>query len=881
MSPWRARGRRGLVASGRPGPSPPRWWSLLGGTHVATTDFGPPVTDRVSAAVAALPADAGLAVDGRAVGWAQWAHRDRRPLRDLRAEVYSVPVATGLRGLPGGAARLAGLRRGAGHHRRARRPRAPPRPGPVGRAGVDLGGRGPRLPPVGAPVSTSATRRARGHPDVVGAAVAALLATLVAVLSLRVWEWRPGVPPSLVGDSPVVLTQVDDILVNGWFWSNEAVGFPLGQNASFFPELNVIHVLGVKALGLLGGDAATVGALYFFLGYPLVAVTTYLLARSERLARPASVVVAVLFAAAPYHAERFEHLWLASYWTLPLGLWVVLAVARGRTPFDPGRSGGRRRLVLTLLALTLVGLSGAYYAGFTLILLAAALVLRAGAGRPPGWWRGGLASMAWLGAVAALPLVAAKVGMSGTTLTGPRPATRSPLESERYAGRVIDLLLPWEGHRLEPLAALTQAYTAAGRPVTETLALGLVGVAGTRRPRAHRPAGAGHGTTGARPAAAVGRALDRRPWRSTRSAAWAASSRSSPRPSCAPGRASPSSSCCSALLAVGSLAEPPPPRRPGRRAPRARPRRRRARPDEPGAGAPVRRHRGPARRHPLLHRSAGGRHGAGVRGAPAAGHALPRGLPARGVRRQRPAPAAPDDPSARVEPRRHERHPGRATGPSGSTSPTRGAGRRAPGRRVLRGRGRHRGRGPDRTRGGGADLDLSGSRWPARPTVASSPGRCPSRAPRRTPTVNACSARCSSGSQRGPSRWTTRTSSRRAGPGRGSRRRTCRARPCDGIEVTMDVTALGADQRDVVVRDGDAGGRAGDRRRRPGHAPELRRRRPRGLPPARPSRWTATPSATTADNSVSARFENLRVALSGPERVVSLHDQARTRAVFP
>ena len=67
---------------------------LLGGSHVASNDFGPPVSDRVSAAVASLPATAGLAVDGRAVGWTQWAHPDRRPMRDLRAEVYSVPVAT-------------------------------------------------------------------------------------------------------------------------------------------------------------------------------------------------------------------------------------------------------------------------------------------------------------------------------------------------------------------------------------------------------------------------------------------------------------------------------------------------------------------------------------------------------------------------------------------------------------------------------------------------------------------------------------------------------------------------------------------------------------------------------------------------------------------
>ncbi|MFW5470906.1 hypothetical protein ACOCJ4_12770 [Knoellia sp. CPCC 206435] len=332
---------------------------------------------------------------------------------------------------------------------------------------------------MGAQVKMARKRGAQVRADVVGAVWAAALATAIAGFSLRVWDWRPGSPPSLLGDSPVVLTQIHQILTEGWFWTTQAVGFPLGQNASFFPELNVIHVLGVKGIGLLGGDAASVGAVYFFLGFPLVALTTYLLGRSERLSVPASVVVAVLFAVAPYHAERFEHLWLASYWTVPLGLWVVFAVARGVSPFDAQRRPPGRRLAVTLLALTLVGLSGAYYAGFTLILLAAALVLRAGNGRSSGWWRGGLVSMVWLGFVAALPLVAAKVGMAGTAMTGPRPATRTALESERYAGRLVDLFLPWEGHRIEPLAALTQAYRAAGRPVTETLSLGVVGAAGS------------------------------------------------------------------------------------------------------------------------------------------------------------------------------------------------------------------------------------------------------------------------------------------------------------------------------------------------------------------------------------------------------------------
>lgn len=328
---------------------------------------------------------------------------------------------------------------------------------------------------------TAALTRQLRHPDVLGAVSTVVLASLVAVTSLRLWQWHPGIPLSLDGDSPVVLTQLRDIVVNGWFWSNDAIGFPFGQTSSFFPELNVIHIVGVKALGLFSSDPATIGALYFALGYPLAGLTAYLLARSQRLTVPASVVVGVLFAAAPGHSERFEHLWLASYWTVPLATWVVIEVARGRTPWDVGAPTGpgrRRRTALMVTALVIVGLSGAYYAGFTLILLLTAATLRAGAGRERAWWRAGLVTMAITAAVAALPLAAARIGMSGTPLTGPRPATRSALESERYAGRLVDLVLPWEGHRLEPLAALTTAYRNAGRPVTETLALGLVGVVG-------------------------------------------------------------------------------------------------------------------------------------------------------------------------------------------------------------------------------------------------------------------------------------------------------------------------------------------------------------------------------------------------------------------
>lgn len=52
-----------------------------------------PLAGKVDRAVAALPAGSRVAVDAFASGWVVWAHPEVEPLRDLRVEVYSPPVA--------------------------------------------------------------------------------------------------------------------------------------------------------------------------------------------------------------------------------------------------------------------------------------------------------------------------------------------------------------------------------------------------------------------------------------------------------------------------------------------------------------------------------------------------------------------------------------------------------------------------------------------------------------------------------------------------------------------------------------------------------------------------------------------------------------------
>ncbi|MBD3784014.1 MAG: hypothetical protein IE926_13880 [Micrococcales bacterium] len=322
-------------------------------------------------------------------------------------------------------------------------------------------------------------RRAREVPWL---AATVLVAFAVGAWSLRLWEWDPRNPIALGWDHTQISMQLKDIHDHGWYWRNPDLGFPLGQDGSFFPELNVIHMLAIKALDLVMPGTFTAGSVYFVLSFPLTGATGYLLARSQGLSRAAGFVLGVLLANAPGHAERFGHLYLAQYWVVPVALWLVLEVARGRALLSPAgatvpRWRGGRTLV-TVAAVVVVGLSGVYYVAFTLVLLlVAALGRRFGGGTPADLLRG-LAVMAGIVVGIALPLAAARLGLRGDLVTGRVPAQRNPAESELYAGKLMDLVLPWPDHRVPGLEYLTFAYRSATRATVETSALGVVGTAG-------------------------------------------------------------------------------------------------------------------------------------------------------------------------------------------------------------------------------------------------------------------------------------------------------------------------------------------------------------------------------------------------------------------
>jgi hypothetical protein len=288
----------------------------------------------------------------------------------------------------------------------------------------------------------------------------------------------------LGGDATFVNAQLGRLVGPDALRDTSRLGAPFGQSTGWFPSDDQIHFLVIKAIGLVAESPYTVGAVYFILCFPAIALTAYWLLRGLGCARLPCVVASVLFSVMPGHQLKYEHLWLAGYWVVPLGLWLVCRVGLGRPVWRRVGAGTVRATwaalafnARTVLLAVCVAIGDVYYLAFTLILLAVVTVLRASRGERR-FLLGVVALTALMGVVAGTAILSSSSGRSTDLVTGPTPAARAPGESETFAGKFMDLVLPWFQHRAEPLRFLTAAYNVGTEPTVEHPALGIVALAG-------------------------------------------------------------------------------------------------------------------------------------------------------------------------------------------------------------------------------------------------------------------------------------------------------------------------------------------------------------------------------------------------------------------
>jgi phosphoglycerol transferase len=294
-----------------------------------------------------------------------------------------------------------------------------------------------------------------------------VLAFAVAAVVLELWQANPRVPIFPVGgDTDLTLASIKGVIEHGWYESNASLAAPFGQVNHDFPlyigELG--SVLEIKGLSLLFAHVAVIMNAFVMLGFPLAALSAYLVLRALGLERPVSLMCAVLFAVAPFHFVRAQaHLFLANYYAVPIGAYLILCALGWAPLFERASAHGgwrrwlSRRTKGTLALCLIVGIGGLYYAAFTCLLVASGALVNAVASRR--WQRlvPGAVVIVAIGvplALTAAPEILYRQAHGANPIVG----QRAPFESLRLGLPPIQLVLPIPGNRIPALASLRADY---------------------------------------------------------------------------------------------------------------------------------------------------------------------------------------------------------------------------------------------------------------------------------------------------------------------------------------------------------------------------------------------------------------------------------------
>jgi hypothetical protein len=322
--------------------------------------------------------------------------------------------------------------------------------------------------------------------DVAFAVTAALAAFLIAGEVLQIGDLRLEVPMQYGFETLYYLMLAKGILDHGGYSENPSLGAPFGQElhdlALGTDQLNLALM---ELIGSVFSDAGEVLNLFYLLSFPLVALAAYLAFRLLGVSPWVATVCAALYALLPFHFVRGPgHLFLSSYYAVPLGAYLVLAVATGAPLFVRRARGSRLlgwvsgRSALTVALCLVVGSAGIYWAAFSLFLLVLAAALRLVSTRRLAAVTAGAAVVALI-ALTVVVDAAPTLAYQAENGSNPGATGRPALQSELYGLKLADLVLPIENHRVDSFAELTARYRASTPLGSERgQTLGIVGTLG-------------------------------------------------------------------------------------------------------------------------------------------------------------------------------------------------------------------------------------------------------------------------------------------------------------------------------------------------------------------------------------------------------------------
>lgn len=317
------------------------------------------------------------------------------------------------------------------------------------------------------PKPPRAYRPRRADPIVVTLGEAGLVGLAGGVIAALVTGWNPALwSVYFTYEGDTFFNAMNGALANplGLTDTTTRAGWPYGLDMVDFPAGEPLFTWFQWVANKFTDDQFTVLVAMWFLGFVLVASTTYLVLRGLGLRRWPSAITALVYDFVPFHLWRATgHTNLALFMAVPLGVLVLLWLMSGRLD-RPRRSAVAWRPMWRLSdwwvvagCVSVVALSARYYTVFFLLLLVAVSVGRAIVRHQIRVLWASVVIGAWtllIALLTGLPQILQALAIGGNSEVAQRPRT----DSDLYSLRLTDLLAPIAGHRFPPLAHLSNVF---------------------------------------------------------------------------------------------------------------------------------------------------------------------------------------------------------------------------------------------------------------------------------------------------------------------------------------------------------------------------------------------------------------------------------------
>ena len=299
------------------------------------------------------------------------------------------------------------------------------------------------------------------------------LAGIVCSVFLFVWlicgfRFDPFVPLMYYGDVLFEMGLIRGLVQGDWYpfsvIHTSFAGAPFGLDLGHFPLPENLHFFFLKMISYFSSSPGLIYNAYFLLTYCLSTCTFVYAVRRFRVPRLVALGLGLLFAFLPFHEMRYAHLFLASYYVIPLCVTTLLWLWREKPLFFRNDSLGRFRVDLVshpvrfaIITAILAGIGGVYYAFFFCF-----FVLLAGISSA-------VSRKSYLHLISAALLLGLTAGSLGLSILpnliytrthgrNSEVAHRRFIDAEIYGLKIKNIATPRSNHRIPALAKIRGKY---------------------------------------------------------------------------------------------------------------------------------------------------------------------------------------------------------------------------------------------------------------------------------------------------------------------------------------------------------------------------------------------------------------------------------------